>query len=154
MRGLDKSKYHVELACAPNGRLIDVVRKNGMPVRTFRYLVQQMHPIKDLITIVKLSLFLKKNPFHIIHTHNSKAGFIGRLAGKISRTPIIVHTVHGFAFHDQETKWARRLILNIERLAARWCDIMIFISQPLIDWALRDHVVTGSKKIIKIYSGI
>jgi glycosyltransferase involved in cell wall biosynthesis len=154
MRGLDKNKYHVELACAPNGRLIELVQSNGMPVRMFRYLVQPIHPVKDLITIFSLSQFLKKNPYHIIHTHNSKAGFIGRLAGKLSKTPIIVHTVHGFAFHDQETKWKKWLILNLERLAVRWCDIMIFISQPLIDWALRDRVVTRKEKIIKIYSGI
>ncbi len=154
MQGLDKNKYHVELACAPNGRLIDLVRSNGMPVRTFRYLVQPIHPVKDLITIFSLSRFLKKNPYHIIHTHNSKAGFIGRLAGKLSKTPIIVHTVHGFAFHDQEPKWKQWLILNLERLASRWCDIMIFISQPLIDWALRERVVTRKEKIIKIYSGI
>ena len=154
MRGLDKNKYHVELACAPNGRLIDWVQSNGMPVRTFRYLVQPIHPVKDLITIFSLSQFLKKNPYHIIHTHNSKAGFIGRLAGKLSKTPIIVHTVHGFAFHDQEPKWKKWLMLNLERLAARWCDIMIFISQPLLDWALRDRVVTRKEKIIKIYSGI
>ena len=38
MRGLDKSKYHVELACAPNGRLIDWVQSNGMPVRTLKKL--------------------------------------------------------------------------------------------------------------------
>ena len=118
MQGLDKSKYYVELACAPNGRLIDLVRSNGMPVRTFGYLVQKIHPVKDLLMILKLSMFLKKNKFHIIHTHNSKAGFIGRLAGKISGTPVIVHTVHGFAFHNQETKWMRWLILNLERLAA------------------------------------
>ena len=154
MRGLKKNKYHVELACAPNGRLIDLVQSSGIPVRTFRYLVQPVHPVKDLLAVCNLSRFLKKNRYHIIHTHNSKAGFIGRLAGKLSKTPIIVHTVHGFAFHDQETKWKQCLILNLERLAARWCDIMIFISQPLMDWALQDHVVTEKEKIIKIYSGI
>jgi len=154
MRGLDKNKYHVELACAPNGRLIDLVRSNGMQVRTFKHLVQPLHPVKDFLALLGLSRYLRKNPYHIIHTHNSKAGFIGRLAGKLSKTPIIVHTVHGFAFHDQESKWKQWLILNLERLASRWCDIMIFISQPLIDWALRDRIVTRKEKIIKIYSGI
>jgi glycosyltransferase involved in cell wall biosynthesis len=88
-----------------------------------------------------------------VHTHNSKAGFLGRLAAKLAGVPVIVHTVHGFAFHDEEPLWRQVLFRNLERLGSLWCDKMIFISQPLIDWALGDHIVV-EEKIVKIYSGI
>jgi glycosyltransferase involved in cell wall biosynthesis len=153
MRGMDRSAYEVELACAPGGKLIDLIRGQGMKVRLFKNLVQPLHPIKDLLGLIDLTLFLRKKRYHIVHTHNSKAGFIGRLAAKWAGVPIVVHTVHGFAFHDREPAWRQILFRNLERLASRWCDKMVFISQPLIDWALRDRI-TRREKMLKIYSGI
>ena len=153
MQGMDKTLYEVDLACAPGGRLIPLVEENHMEVRTFKNMVQPFRPFKDTLALIDLTAFLRKNPYHIVHTHNSKAGFLGRLAAKLVGVPVIVHTVHGFAFHDEEPLWRQMLFRNLERLASRWSDRMIFISQPLIDWALKDHIV-GEDKITKIYSGI
>ncbi len=153
MRGMDKAVYQVELACAPGGKLIDLIRSQGMAVRLFKNLVQPLHPLKDLLGLIDLTRFLKKRHYDIVHTHNSKAGFIGRLAAKCAGVPVVVHTVHGFAFHDREPAWRQMLFRNLERLASHWCDKMIFISQPLIDWALKERV-TRRTKILKIYSGI
>jgi glycosyltransferase involved in cell wall biosynthesis len=153
MQGMDKTLYEVDLACAPGGRLIPLVEENHMEVRTFKNMVQPLRPFKDTLALIDLTAFLRKNPYHIVHTHNSKAGFLGRLAAKLVGVPVIVHTVHGFAFHDEEPLWRQMLFRNLERLASRWSDRMIFISQPLIDWALKDHIV-GEDKIAKIYSGI
>lgn len=153
MRGMDRKIYDVEIACAPGGRLIDLVKKHHMKVRTFNTLVQPLDPINDLLTLKDLTLFIKKRSYHIVHTHNSKAGFLGRLAAQLSGVPVIIHTVHGFAFHDQEPIWRQFLFRNLERLASHWCDKIIFISQPLIDWALKEKIV-WDEKIVKIYSGI
>ncbi len=153
MKGMDRNTYEVELACAPGGRLIPLVREHHMKVRPFKNLVQPLHPLKDTLALLDLTAFLRKNLYHIVHTHNSKAGFIGRLAARWASVPVIVHTVHGFAFHDWEPLWRRFLFRHLERLGSHWCDKMIFISQPLIDWALEDHIV-GEDKIVKIYSGI
>ena len=153
MDGMDRQVYEVELACAPGGRLIGLVQDSGMEVRIFRNLVQPLSPYRDFRAVMDLFLFLRKNPYHVVHTHNSKAGFVGRLAAAMARVPVIVHTVHGFAFHDQEPRWRQVLFLNLERLASRWCQKMIFISQPLLDWGLKERIVPR-EKTVKIYSGI
>ena len=154
MKGMDRNIYKVELACAPGGRLIDLVRENQMGVKTFKNLVQPLHPVKDILAILDLIFFLRKKRYHIVHTHNSKAGFVGRLAAKITGIPVVIHTVHGFAFHDQESVWRQLLFRNLEKFASHMCDKMIFISQPLVDWALREKIVLRGDKIAKIYSGI
>ena len=153
MRGMDKNVYEVELACAPGGRLIQLVEDSHMKVWPFEHLVQPISPLEDTLALLGLSVFLKKNPYHIVHTHNSKSGFLGRLAARLAGIPVIVHTVHGFAFHDQEPLWRQSLFRNLERMSSHWCDKMIFISQPLIDWALQEKI-TDKEKIEKIYSGI
>jgi glycosyltransferase involved in cell wall biosynthesis len=153
MKGMNKAAYKADLACAPGGKLIDLVEGQGMKVIPFKNLVQPLHPLKDVLVLIDLTLFLKKEPYHIVHTHNSKAGFVGRLAATLARVPVIVHTVHGFAFHDHEPGGRRILFRNVERLASHWCDRMIFISQPLIEWALQERIV-DRQKVLKIYSGI
>jgi glycosyltransferase involved in cell wall biosynthesis len=153
MRGMQGNRYESVLACAPGGALIELVQRYGMEVKTFRSLVQPLHPLMDLKAILDLTGHLKRKPYHVVHTHNSKAGFIGRLSAKLARVPVIVHTVHGFAFHQQEPPWRRFLFRNLERLASHWCDKMILISQPLVEWALEEKIGrTG--KMTRIYSGI
>ncbi len=154
MRDADRSRFDSELACAPGGDLEKLVRESGLKFHPFPNFVQPVHPINDALALIGLTKFLLDNEYHIVHTHNSKTGFIGRLAGRLARVPVLVHTVHGFAFHDREPVWRRRLFRALERLAAGWCDRMIFISQPLIDWALKEKILRNERKIVKIYSGI
>ncbi|MFC1839740.1 glycosyltransferase family 4 protein [Thermodesulfobacteriota bacterium] len=153
MKGIKNNSASMALACAPGGPLLDLVHDEGMEVITFPDMVQPIAPIKDIAATINLYRYLKKNRYHIVHTHNSKAGFIGRLSAKLAGVPVIIHTVHGFAFHDQEPLWRRMLFRNLERIASKWCDKMIFISGPLIDWALREKI-TSAGNIVKIYSGI
>lgn len=153
MKGLDKRRYRAELACAPGGKLVSLVRSHGMRVTTFKNLVQPLRPLTDALAVLDLAVFMKRTPYHIVHTHNSKAGFAGRLAARLANVPVVVHTVHGFSFHDEEAPWRQRLFKQAERAASRWCDRLIFISQPLVDWARREKIGT-SDKIVKIYSGI
>jgi glycosyltransferase involved in cell wall biosynthesis len=153
MQGMKGNRYEPVLACAPGGALIDLVQRHGMQVRTFPSLVQPLHPFKDLKAILDLTGHLVAKHYQVVHTHNSKAGFIGRLSAKLARVPVIVHTVHGFAFHEQEPPWRRFLFRNLERAASHWCDKMIFISQPLIDWALKEKISCAGK-MARIYSGI
>ncbi len=153
MKGLKNDNISMALACAPGGPLLDLVGDEGIEVIPFPDMVQPIDPVKDFAASVNLYRHLRKNKYHIVHTHNSKAGFIGRLSARLAGVPVIIHTVHGFAFHDQEPLWRRMLFRNLERAASKWCDRMIFISEPLIDWALREKI-TSAEKIVKIYSGI
>ena len=35
---------------------------------------------------------------HVVHTHTSKAGALGRVAATLCRVPVVVHTYHGHVF--------------------------------------------------------
>ena len=153
MKGLDRNKYQVDLACAPGGALIDKVKEEGLgffPINHFR---QKISPFHDFLALWELTRLMGQKKYDIVHTHNSKAGFIGRLAAKISRIPIIIHTIHGFAFHEYERPPRRVLFILLERLAARLCDKLITISEPLKEWGLRLEI-GRPEKYVTIYSGI
>lgn len=153
MRGLPEERYTAELSCAPGGPLLELVQQAGMVVRPLPHMVQPIHPLHDLLAVLEVWRLMRRHRYTIVHTHNSKAGFVGRLAATLARVPVILHTVHGFAFHTHERWWRRWLFRVLERLAARWCDHLIMISEPLIDWALRERIAPR-EQMTKIYSGI
>ncbi len=153
MKRTPADRFEVSLACAPGGMLNHIVRGSGMSVHEVRNMVQPLHPVRDLRALFELVRILRREKIAVVHTHNSKAGFLGRLAGKIAKTPVVIHTVHGFSFHDSEPRIRRMLFKILERRAARWADHMIYISQPMIDWAEREGILREGA-YSKIYSGI
>ena len=153
MRGLKGRGYEVEFACAPGGALIDEVIKAGIPFHPIRFSARKINIFADGYALVELVWLTRRLKCTIIHTHNSKAGFLGRLAGVLTGVPVIAHTVHGFAFHDFEKPALRKLFIILERLASRFADKLIVVSTPLKEWGLRLKV--GSKeKYVVIHDGI
>lgn len=153
MTGLNKNKYSVEFACSPGGPLVEEAIKSGITFRPIKHLVQPVSIYRDLLGLLELISLLRKYKYDIIHTHNSKAGFVGRLAAKIAGVPVIVHTIHGFSFHEFERPPRRALFLFLERFAALFADKLITISGPLKDWGLSSGI--GKPwQYITIYSGI
>lgn len=153
MKGLDKSRYEVEFACAPGGPLIDAVVNQGIKFHPVKNFVQRVSICNDLMGLWQMVCLMRRRRYDIVHTHNSKAGFIGRLAAKIAGVPVIVHTVHGFAFHEFEKPPRQRLFIWLERLAARFADKLITVSEPLKQWGLRARIGRADK-YITIYDGI
>ncbi len=153
MRGLRSKGYDVELACRGEGELIQEAEKEGFKIRVVPNFAQEINIYKDIMAFFELIYIVKKYHYDIVHTHNSKAGFIGRLAAKIAGVPLVIHTIHGFAFHDFEKPWRRKLFIFLERLAAKWADKLIVISQPLKEWGLSVGIGREEQYTL-IYSGI
>jgi glycosyltransferase involved in cell wall biosynthesis len=75
-----------------------------------------------------LWLFYKEKPF-VVHTHCSKAGILGRLAAKIGRIPIIIHTPHGHVFFGHFGVLASKFFLWLEKWFAFLTDRIIALTE-------------------------
>ena len=153
IRGSMDRGHRVGIACGSEGGLTEQARRAGAAVHVVRQLGNEVNPVRDIAAVLALRKLMRRGRFDLVHTHNSKAGFIGRLAARLAGVPVVIHTVHGFAFHDAETLLRRALFRRLERLAAGWCDGMILISQPLMEWARRERIGLKVPRIL-IYSGI
>jgi glycosyltransferase involved in cell wall biosynthesis len=130
-----------------------VLEENGIPYTACARIAREVHPYKDLQALRQLIAYLHANRFDMVHTHTSKGGFIGRRAAWSVGVPAIIHTVHGFAFHEQSHPLQVRMYAAIERMAARWCHKIVTVSRYHREWALQLKIATPSK-VVAIPNGL
>ena len=135
------------------GELLKNVDLPEFRIETFPDLVRELSPIRDFMAFLRLIKFFKKEKFDVVHTHSSKAGIIGRLAAHAAGVPVVVHTVHGQAFHPYEKWWKNKLYITLEHFAANWCDRIYAVAQAMIDQCVDAGVAPRSKYQV-VYSGM
>jgi glycosyltransferase involved in cell wall biosynthesis len=148
-RYLNKNNFSVQIMSGsqtgPEGCLIDEIRKNNIILTIDHNLVREINPIKDLLSFYNIYNFLKKNKIYIVHTHSSKAGFLGRIAAHFAKTPIVIHTVHGWSFHHHMSPIKRKLYIALEKLAANFSDAIIVVTKLDIKKGLNAGIGTKRK---------
>lgn len=141
---LNKDRYTVELVTGPQtgseGSLLEEAREHMLPVITLPALVREISPLKDLKAFSQLYRLLRERKYTILHTHSSKAGILGRLAGRLARAPIIIHTVHGWSFNDCMPAWKKTLYIYLERWAARYSNALVVVTNKDIEKGLAARV--------------
>lgn len=141
LRGLDSERYERHLIAGQGGLLDDEARAlAGVQVHLWPSFKHPIHPWWDLVALCKLVRWLMRNRIDIVHTHSSKAGILGRLAAGLAGTPVVVHTVHGWPFHEHQSAWLRGLYVRLERLAAARATRLIAVSQATRDKGLKHRI--------------
>lgn len=100
----------------------------GLNPITISEMKRDISPKEDQMAYKKILQLIDWFQPDIIHTHASKAGALGRLAGIRRKVPIIVHTFHGHVFHSYFNKVKTQAYISIERRLATYSDAIIAIS--------------------------
>jgi len=145
---LDPARFEVYLLCGPGGvlrsRLADEGRQIVVPA-----LGREIRPGRDLRALWQLRRLLRRIEPQIVHTHSSKAGILGRLAARLAKTPVIVHTVHGFSFSPQQPLLQRRFYRLAERLCRGLTDHFVFVSRADQELAERLKLTRGNSSLLR-----
>ncbi len=141
--GIDKGKEGELLSQARETTNLIVLPEMG----------RSINPFTDLIAFWKLFRLIKNGRYHIVHTHSSKAGVLGRLAAWLAGTPLIVHTLHSLVFHDYQPWIINRAWWLTKKICAQVTDFFISVSSVISEKAIAAGI-DKPEKFRTVYSGM
>ena len=109
--------------------------------------------IRDIRGLGRTQLALEgilARPPDIVHVHTPIASFLTRLVVRrlpVERRPAVAYTAHGFHFHAAGNPLTNAAFVTAERLAGRWTDRLIVISDE-DEAAARRHRIVPSRRLV------
>lgn len=155
VRLLPRHGFEPVVACGGDGWLVDQARAAGAEViqvpglsaaRTFQGLA-------ELRTLGELGRLIREGDFDVVHGNSTRAGFLTRWAAHRARVPVVIFTAHGFFFQERMHGLRRATYAAAERLAARWSDAIITVSEADRTAAVRAGLCPV-EKLITIRNGL
>ncbi|WP_328993367.1 glycosyltransferase [Kribbella sp. NBC_01245] len=141
---LDPDRYNVTIITGQGGSLTDRAEAAGFRVILEPSLVSPLSPRDDRTALRRLTALCLAGRYDVVHTHSAKAGALGRLAAHRAGVPLIVHTYHGFPFHEFQNPLRRAAYVAIERRLATITDAVLAIGSGVATEALRRGLATPS----------
>jgi glycosyltransferase involved in cell wall biosynthesis len=93
--GMDPQRYEVWIAAGGHGPLWERAQHAGMRIVRIPEFRREISPVRDAAALVRLIRLIRVERFAIVHVHEAKAGFLGRLAAALCGTPVVIVTLHG-----------------------------------------------------------
>lgn len=153
IKGLQKHKYEVDFLVGGESDFSYLSKIKNINFIIIKELKRNTKPFDDLLAFFKIFRIIKINRYDIVHTHTAKAGILGRLAARLARTPIIIHTLHGVTFHDFLHPLTKNFYVLLEKIAGCFTDVFITVGEDLKRKYIAKNIAK-SNKFITIRSGI
>lgn len=146
-------EFDVAVATGEEGFLTEACRARSIPVHIVPHLQREIRPATDARALWELYRLVHRLRPDLIHAHTFKAGFLGRLAGRMLRVAS-VYTIHSWLFGTSAMPrlWSM-LAAPCERTAANWCERLITVSNVGAG-LVRRYQIHSEAKLVVIPNGI
>jgi len=134
-------------------RDLSLAKAKNVKVFTIPSLVRRLSFKNDLLAFISIYRLIKRIKPHIVHTHTSKAGWLGRLAAFLARVPIIIHTPHGHVFHSYYGPFLTKIFVIAERILSLMTDRITALTDRERDEHLEQGIASIEKFVI-VHSGV
>ncbi len=155
--GLDPERFEVEVLAGRGedweGSLWEEAKERGVVVHRVESLQRAINPARDAIAFWKLLRRMRQGKYDVVHTHISKAGFLGRVAARCAAVPVVVHTYHGRVEELNSGTLRGRVLTACERYAARMSDSLVAVSAEELREKMAAGIGSGDKYRL-IHAGI
>jgi glycosyltransferase involved in cell wall biosynthesis len=142
---LDPDRYEVVFVIGSGNRLVGEAQAAGFEVVVMDRLHSEISLVNDVRVRGELKTFLTAGKFDIVHTHSAKAGAVGRLAARDAQVGRIVHTYHGFPFHDFQSRPMRSAYVRIEKSLGKFTDAFLAVGPAVAAEAIRLRIAAPER---------
>ncbi len=104
------------------------------------HLINTIHPLKDLKALWFYYRLIRKEKYDIVHTHETKASFITKLAAWLARCPYVIYGLHGVTFNDPMSGFKRKFYIFLEKLTIRCTDLIVAVGNDTIEAYHKENI--------------
>jgi len=102
---LDHARYQPRVLClAGRGAIAEALQRTGVVVECFEW-----DATRRIHELLRLRRWLREHDVTVLHTHGYSAGVLGRVAGMLARTPVLIAHLHttdwGFTTRQRWIEW-------------------------------------------------
>jgi len=131
--------------------LVEEAEANGITCIQVPSMVHAISPILDGKAILALRKYVVDIQPDIIHSHQSKAGILARIAS-VGRNSTVIHTVHIVPF-DNTSAFRKWVYISVERICSKFTDQFIDVSFGTRDTYLKYSIGELNNHEV-VYSGM
>jgi hypothetical protein len=136
---LDPDRFEVVFVTG-SGSIIPQAQAAGFEVVVLPRLRSEIALPDDWRVLADLRACLRAGGFDTVHTHSAKAGVVGRIAAHQVGCGRIVHTFHGFPFHQFQSRPRQAAYVRIERSVGKFTDAFLAVGSAVAAEGLRGRV--------------
>jgi len=149
-RGLDEGIFQSKLVFGivdqNEGDMSYLARGNGISFTEVVPLKNEAGLLGNLRAFVQLYQLIRREKPNVVHVHLLKARFLGGLAAKAARVPVVLETLHGDLFTGYYGFLKTQAILMAERiLGFLVMDKVLAVSEGVKESILRSRIASASK---------
>lgn len=154
---INKEREYSNAILCPSGSEVSLMREKGIPVYTIQ-MSRGLNPLNLPSEIRSLIRVFNEFKPDIIHSHNSKAGGVSRLAAfiynkrKSNLKITVIHQVHGFVF-SRFSGLKRFFYVQMEKILSRITDYLLFQNSNDLEFSI-ENKFGNNAELIKIGNGI
>jgi len=139
-RDITERGYHSDILTGPEkpseGDLFDLAEEWNLKIITVPHLKRNISPFSDFLALFEIKKVISNGNYNIVHTHGSKARFLGRIAASACSGVVVVQTAHGWPFYDSMNSLKKVFYVTLEKIGFNLAYINICVSPKDRDKAL------------------
>lgn len=131
---LRQAGFEVTLIASDTGRLAGIAFSDGIPFEDLP-MTRSPHPVKDLVSLVRLTMLLRKMSPDLVVYGTPKASLLGSLASRLSRVPRRVYFLYGLRA-ETATGLSQRFLLACEKFVIKSSTATLSVGNGLASRAI------------------
>jgi glycosyltransferase involved in cell wall biosynthesis len=138
------------------GEFTRTVEEIGVPITTISSLRRNLSFFGDIAGYFKIRREIKKFNPDVLFLNSSKAGFLGAFSFIFPFRACgakVIYRIGGWTFNDPWPNWKKRMWITLERISARWKDVIIVNGNKDREQALQLKI-RPREEIVVVYNGL
>ena len=145
--------YDIHIAVGRQIERDDLLKLPGVSAHICPHLDREIRPWRDLRALLWFVRLIRRERFDLVHTHESKASVLGRLAARWAGCKRVIYGLHGVVFNEPGSRVKRRFYIAVEKMTVWACDMIIAVGRDALRHYRRQKIGRDIPQRV-VYSGI